>query len=244
MLPNMPVLSPRPSAHPFVSRPYRRPSSVPEPDALPFRKRLDAAAATARKLADCGMRDVPLREERALAADLLKLYCRNGAVANRLMGVQTMSSLTPAALLVAKKIVDEYSAAVVADAAQIRALVLNKLIIESNDPDPKVRLKACELLGKVEDVGLFKEKSDGVIRSYSVADLHARLKEKLGKLVGTQIEDAVLVGGEVIDVDSALGLEPVGYESTPASHLPDVPDDIEDALRSAYGRLQDDEDED
>jgi hypothetical protein len=229
------------SAHPFVSQEYARAPKDAAPNTLPFRERLDAAAATSEALVRRGARELPLRGERALAADLLRLYSRDGPAANRLMGVQTMSNLTPAALLLAKKIVDDYSSVIVADAAQIRALVVNKLIIESNDPDPKVRLKACELLGKVEDVGLFKEKTDGVVTSYSLTDLHDRLKEKLGKLVSTPIEDAVLLEDGVIDVDSALGLDPIGYGDIPASTRPDMPDEIEDALRGAYQRISDDD---
>ena len=39
------------------------------------------------------------------------------------------------------------------------ALVTNKLLLESENDDPRIRIRALELLGKISDVGLFAEKS-------------------------------------------------------------------------------------
>ena len=93
---------------------------------------------------------------------------------------------------------------VVESALHIRHLVTNKLLIESDNPDPRVRMRALELLGKISDVGLFSEKSEITITHQSTDDLRAKLKGKLEKLViGEVIEDAVILD---IDVDKELGL--------------------------------------
>ena len=88
-------------------------------------------------------------------------------------------------------------------------MVTNKLLIESENPDPRVRIRALELLGKISDVGLFSEKSEITVTHQSTDDLRERLREKLTKLVNPEeeIEDAVLIDGESIDVDEELGLK-------------------------------------
>jgi hypothetical protein len=87
--------------------------------------------------------------------------------------------------------------------------VTNKLIDETENPDPRVRIRALELLGKISDVGLFAEKSEVTITHQSTDDLRARLREKLQKLNTPEenIQDAVVIDGEVLDVDAELGLE-------------------------------------
>ena len=65
-----------------------------------------------------------------------------------------------------------------------------------------------ELLGKVSDVGLFAEKSEVTITHQTSDDLKDKLREKLSRLVNPEeIEDAVTINGDVIDVDKELGLD-------------------------------------
>jgi hypothetical protein len=66
-----------------------------------------------------------------------------------------------------------------------------------------------ELLGKVSDVGLFAEKTEVTITHQTTDDLKDRLREKLTKLVNPepQIEEAIVIEGETIDVDKELGLD-------------------------------------
>ena len=82
-------------------------------------------------------------------------------------------------------------------------MVTNKLVLESENPDPRIRMRALELLGKISDVGLFSEKSEVTITHQSTDDLREKLKGKLEKLVaGEVVEEAV-----VVDVDEELGIE-------------------------------------
>jgi hypothetical protein len=97
---------------------------------------------------------------------------------------------------------------------QIRLLVTNKLIIDSDSPDDRTRLRALEMLGKITDVGLFTEKSEVTINHRSTADLVDSIRNKLHKLMHPEdVTDvkAVEVNGTAIDVDKELGLE----ENTP-----------------------------
>ena len=58
------------------------------------------------------------------------------------------------------------------------------------------------------DVGLFAEKSEVTITHQTSDDLKDKLREKLSRLVNPEeIEDAITINGDVIDVDKELGLD-------------------------------------
>jgi hypothetical protein len=82
----------------------------------------------------------------------------------------------------------------VQSSVEIRNLITNKLLLESEHPDPRVRLKAIELLGKISDVGLFVEKSETVVTHQTSDDLKAKLRSKLSRLISPdeEITDAVV----------------------------------------------------
>jgi hypothetical protein len=103
----------------------------------------------------------------------------------------------------------EFGQSVVESATQIRHLVTNKLLLETENNDAKIRIRALELLGKVSDVGLFAEKSEVTITHQSSDDLRAKLRGKLEKLVNPpeDIEEAVVIDAEPIDVEAELGTD-------------------------------------
>jgi hypothetical protein len=86
-------------------------------------------------------------------------------------------------------------------ASYIHVYVLN--------PDPRVRIRALELLGKISDVGLFAEKSEVTITHQSTDDIKEKLRSKLAKLVNPpqEIEDAIEIDGEPVDVSKELGID-------------------------------------
>jgi hypothetical protein len=73
---------------------------------------------------------------------------------------------------------------VVRDAAQLRTYVTNKLILESDNPDARIRMQALKMLGQITDVGLFTEKTEITINNKANSELEALLREKLHKLSG------------------------------------------------------------
>lgn len=88
-------------------------------------------------------------------------------------------------------------------AIRIRTYATNKLLVESDDPDPKVRLKALELLGKIKEVGLFSDKLEITHKFKSDAELEAEIQNKLEIFMGNaDIEDAeeVQMGGSDDDL--------------------------------------------
>jgi hypothetical protein len=96
---------------------------------------------------------------------------------------------------------------VVGHAVEVRHLVTNKLLEESQNPDPRIRIRALELLGKVSDVGLFTEKHEITVTHQTTDDLRHKLREKLQKLTRPTmlVPGGVEMGGEIIDVDAELG---------------------------------------
>jgi hypothetical protein len=116
----------------------------------------------------------------------------------------------PAVYYSAKGILDEFSVRVVENATQIRLLVTNKLLLESENPDPKIRLRSLELLGKITDVGLFTEKSEVTVNHRSTTELVDSIRNKIQKLMYPEdIKDGEVVDAEFSDLDAELGLDDV-----------------------------------
>ena len=88
---------------------------------------------------------------------------------------------SPGTIVQIKAILSEYDKAVVESAAQIRTFVTNRLLLESDSPDPRIRIKALELLGKISDVGLFTEKTEITMRHRPTEELEQLLRERLMK---------------------------------------------------------------
>lgn len=73
------------------------------------------------------------------------------------------------------------------DAARIRAHVFDRLMIESveDDSPPAARIRALELLGKIDVVSMFKEQKGPAVDEHAdPVELEAKLKAALGKLLG------------------------------------------------------------
>ena len=88
-------------------------------------------------------------------------------------------------------------------------MVTNKLIIESENPDPRVRMRAIELMGKISDVGLFTEKSEVTITHQTTDDLKEKLRSKLAKLVNPEpeVEDATIIEARTLDTNEEFGFD-------------------------------------
>jgi hypothetical protein len=147
-------------------------------------------------------------EDREAAATLTKAYAANSEKTSKAVTTQRASSLTPASLQSLRTYLDEYGRQVVDHAVEVRHLVTNKLLEESQNPDPRIRIRALELLGKVSDVGLFTEKYEVTVTHQTTDDLRHKLREKLQKLTRPTmlVPGGVEMDGEIIDVDAELGL--------------------------------------
>jgi len=104
----------------------------------------------------------------------------------------TVATLTsPGTVVHLKALLDEYDKVVIQSAAQLRVYVTNRLIMDSANPDPRVRLKCYELLGKISDVGLFTDKSEVTLRHRPTEELEQLLRERLMKTLNA--DDPLLV---------------------------------------------------
>jgi len=168
--------------------------------------RTQAAKTTALELAEHGLELKPNKEDEDVAAKIAMAYADDPEKTSKKVTSKRLSSLTPASLVLTGNILTEFGASVVESAISIRHLVTNKLIIETENPDPRVRIRALELLGKISDVGLFAEKSEVTVTHQSTDDLKAKLRRKLEKLVNP-VEETIL-DGDFIDLDAELGLKP------------------------------------
>jgi hypothetical protein len=181
--------------------------SIPLPEDNPvldnFKERADAACKTA-ELLELDM--TPTEEDKAVAERTVYNIAENETQANKVL-IKKASAMRPATYGEVKSLLDEFSVRVVDSAVQIRLLVTNKLLLESGNDDPKIRIRALELLGKITDVGLFTEKTEVTINQQSTQDLTASLRAKIRRLMlPDEIQD-VIVNGETVDLDEEMGLK-------------------------------------
>ncbi len=116
-------------------------------------------------------------------------------------------SKTPAGAIHVNNILNAYDMAVVGDSVRLRNYVTNKLVVESENTDARIRMKALELLGKIGDVGLFVERSEVTVNNKSTVELENNLRDKIRKLMGNDsAEDAVMVS-EPVHIMSPLSAD-------------------------------------
>lgn len=180
----------------------------PDTPYIDLQKRAKYACNTAVELAKHGLNIEPTVEDKDIAAKLTLAYADNPEKVSKKVTSKKAATLTPASLLMTNSILQEFGQSVVDSAVQIRHMVTNKLVLEAENPDPRVRIRALELLGKISDVGLFAEKSEVTITHQSTEDLRLKLRSKLAKLVNPVEEDkdGVIIDGKAMDVDEELGL--------------------------------------
>ena len=168
-----------------------------------------AAARTVELLHENGLEIKPNQEDKDVAAALAVSYAEDPDKTSKAATSKRVAHLTPATLLMTDRILKDFGHSVVKSATQVRHLVTNKLIEETENPDPRVRIRALELLGKISDVGLFAEKTEVTITHQTTDDLKDRLRDKLTRLMKPEptVEDAIVVEGSTINVDKELGLD-------------------------------------
>jgi hypothetical protein len=87
------------------------------------------------------------------------------------------------------------------DALQARNFITNKLIELADNGDPKIELKALELLGKHSDIGLFTERSEITVHHTTSTALENSIKERVKRLLNTDVMDITPLD----DLDAQLG---------------------------------------
>lgn len=173
-----------------------------------LKDRMESAANTAVELAEHGLDVEPTKEDKDIAAKIVNAYASDSEKTSKKITNNRVATLTPASLILTNSIIQEFGRSVVESSLQIRHLVTNKLLLETDNSDPRVRIRALELLGKISDVGLFAEKSEVTITHQSTDDLRERLRTKLVRLANPveEIDTAIVIDGEAFNIDAELGL--------------------------------------
>jgi hypothetical protein len=89
----------------------------------------------------------------------------------------------------AHAIIKEFDFQAFADVMQARNFITNKLVGIANCGDPKVEIKALELLGKHSDIGLFTERSEITINHTTSSALENSIKERVKRLLNSDVSD-------------------------------------------------------
>lgn len=139
------------SIEPEIGVPY-----VASEPYMDLKVRAEAACNTAQELSAHGLEVEPNKEDQDIAAKLAMAYAEDPDNASKKVTNKRAASLTPASLVLTNNILQEFGQSVVQSALQVRHMVTNKLILETDNPDPRVRIRALELLGKISDVGIFR----------------------------------------------------------------------------------------
>ena len=190
---------------------------VPLADDIPnvdLKERAEAACNTALKLAEHGLDLEPTVEDEDAAAKLALAYADNPEKTSKKVTAKKAATLTPASIVLTNNILQEFGHSVAESATQIRYLVTNKLLLESENADPRIRIRALELLGKISDVGLFAEQTEVTVTHQSTEDLRNKLRGKLEKLVQpVEIEEVdyedVVLDGEALNLEEELGVDEI-----------------------------------
>jgi len=205
---------------------------TPEARTLDLPVRVEAMANTAEALAGHGLSLHPNKEDEDVAATVSMAYAEKPEETSKKVTSKRAAKLTPPSLVLTRNILQEFGHSVAESATQIRHLVTNKLIEETENPDPRVRIRALELLGKISDVGLFTEKTEITITHQTTDDLKESLRMKLAKLVNPapDAESTVVIDGEPIDIDAELGLKDEDeqvFDDDAENNAENDPDEIE-----------------
>lgn len=176
----------------FIPLPTKAKAKADKIGYAEVRRRAKAACTAAELLDANGYKDPPNMEfVQAVAQDMLRATTQGNAVSAAQVVAVTN---TPEGALYVDSILTVYDHEVVHDAKRLRHYVTNKLIVESENPDGRIRMRALELLGKISDVGLFTERTEITINNRPTVELENSLRDKLRKLMNKdEAEDARVI---------------------------------------------------
>ena len=165
------------------------PDSFDDQVASSFAENARVAASTATLLSELGMPFEMTEEDEKKAQSLFR------SVDTTKKGKRDESHNPPAlydapVAIRLQALLSEYDKAIVADAAQARTYITNRLLDISACGDTKHELRALELLGKMSDIGAFTEKSEITITHKTSDDLRKAIEDKLKRLLLVNTADA------------------------------------------------------
>lgn len=158
-----------------------------------FRERAAAACATIKELMGAGG-EVDLTDDDSTTAH--QIFAHQAPL--------RIGRTPPGAILKLEAMLSHYDHEFLGANRRIANYVTNRLLEETEDEDPKVRLKALELLGKRKGVNLFSEQMEITIKQKPTEDLETELTTLLEKYMGAA--DVVENGAPqpLVDLDAEL----------------------------------------
>lgn len=100
-------------------------------------------------------------------------------------------------------IMTHYDYQIIEDAQQARTFITNRLIELSTCGDPKIEIKALELLGKHSDIGLFTERSEVTVHYKNASDIEVSIAARIKRLLNATTVDVEAV--PIDNLDAHLG---------------------------------------
>ena len=148
---------------------------------------LAAQATTAGWLESLGSPEYLLQADETEARAARKVFVDTVAVdltdAQKRQSILTLR--TPAAVKHLAGMLSQYDWDFIEQAKELRGYVVAKLLEETKNGDPRIRLRALELTGKLTEVGSFTERVHVTKETITTATLTDRIREKIARL--TQI---------------------------------------------------------
>jgi hypothetical protein len=176
------------------------PFDVTPEEAEGFRERAKAACETILELIQNGA-EVKVEDEDSTRAHVI-------ATTEKFTPAKT----PPGTILKLEALLDHYDHEFLEANRKIQNLVTNKLIEETENEDPKIRIRALELLGKRKGVQLFTDQVEVTIKQKPIEEIEKELGSLLERYMGP-VEKAVK--DDIEDVE----------ETTDAGNV--IPDDDE-----------------
>lgn len=167
---------------------------------------IEAQQRTAQWLEELGVQDDPAEEHQAAQAAREAFNAvNNGIEATDKQREALLKLKTPGAVRHLTGMLVAYDWEFVEQAKELRSYVVAKILEETKHPDPRIRLKALQMLGNVTEIGSFTTRSEVTVKDASEEELTSRLRERLKKMLS------------VVDVTPKPDADPT---ATPQLELP------------------------
>lgn len=161
--------------HPTIT-PEVTPDIPDDADLTDLHERASAMFSTLKTL------DVPEEkttdEDLEAAATLALSYAENPREVGKALTDARAATLGEAVVREVTGILTEFGTRIAREGEKIRNTCTNKLLLETDNPDPRVRLRAIEMLGKMPEVGMFVERKEIHVH-HSNSPLTDQIREKL-----------------------------------------------------------------
>lgn len=191
------------------------PFRMADDEIVDFRERVHTAFATVIELQNKGLVEPkPTEEDKK---DARAQFMDNPTAEQEIK--------TPGKAIMLKALLDEYDFDIVRNAQQVRSYIKLKLLELSNDGNPKVELKALDMLGKLTDVGAYAERIDINITHRTTEELENELASKLSAYMS-----------DIIDVDSREIKKTVQHDPLPTAPAVEAID-LDEELGKVGGEL-------